>query len=207
MNKWVLVLFVCAASALHAQVETRVIELKYADFRRVTEGGMLNAFGVQSRGTGQTMVISGPSAAVTAAEAFIRMLDVRARNVEATFYIVAASPTSGQSSGITNELEPVVKQLRNAFAYQSFKLLETAVTRGRENGELGGSGHLPVSDPDSSMKRTYNFRVERVAISPGEKGDMVRFDKLEFWGHSPDIVKTNITKKPEFTNTGIRGEL
>jgi hypothetical protein len=208
MKKWVLALLVCTASALHAQHETKVIELKNVDYRRIIQGGLLDAFHVNPRGNGQTVVLSGEPASLAAAEAFIRKLDVRPRNIEATFYIVAASATPGaQSSGITNELEPVVKQLRNAFAYQSFKLLETSITRGRENGELGGSGHLPVSNPDSSMKRTYNFRVERVAISPGEKGTIIRFDKLEFWVHSPDVVKTNVTKKPEFTTAGIRADL
>jgi hypothetical protein len=153
------------------------------------------------------VVLGGAPANIAAAEAFIRKLDVRARNIEATFYIVAASAAPGQPSAIPSELEPVAKQLRSAFAYQSFKLLETSITRGRENGELGGSGHLPVSNPDSSMKRTYSFRVERVSMSPGEKADMIRFDKLEFWVHSPDIVKTNVTKKPEFTTAGIRADL
>jgi hypothetical protein len=214
MKKWVLVLFVCAAPALKAQNpfqpqqrETKVIQLKHIDSNRLDRRGLLAPFNVEWRGDGPTVVLSGEPAKIAAAEAFIRSLDMRPRNIEAIFYILAASATAGQSSGITNELEPVIKQLRNAFAYQSFKLLETAITRGRENGELGGSGHLPVTDPDSSMKRTYNFRVERVAISPGEKGDMVRFDKLEFWVHSPDIVKTNVTKKPEFTTAGIRADL
>jgi hypothetical protein len=207
MKKWMLMVFVCAAPALFAQRETKVIELKYVDFRRVTQGGLLDPFQVEARGSGQTVVLGGLPGNIAAAEAYIRKLDVRARNVEATFYVLAASAKPGESAGITSELEPVVKQLRNAFSYQSFKLLETAITRGRENGELGGSGHLPLSDPDSSMKRTYSFRVERVSISPGEKSNFIRFDKLEFFVYSPDVVKTNVTKKPEFTMSGIRADL
>jgi hypothetical protein len=171
------------------------------------QGGLLDPFQVNPRGSGQTIVLSGQAANIVAAEALIRKLDIRPRNVEAIFFILAASQKPGESSGITTELEPVVKQLRSAFAYQSFKLLETSITRAREGGELGGSGILPVSDPNDGMKRTYNFRVERIAVSPGEKANIVRFDKLEFHVHSPDVVRTNVTKKPEFTTSSVRADL
>jgi hypothetical protein len=211
MKKFLIALMVCASPVLQAMqqppFETKVIELNYVDFRRVTQGGLLNPFQVQVGGSGQTVVLGGPPSNIAAAEAFIRKMDVRPRNVEAIFYIVAASQKPGESGPMPNELDPVLKQLKNAFAYQSFKLLETAISRGRENGEIGGSGHLPVNDPDSSMKRTYNFRAERVAVSPGEKANIIRFDKLQFFVHSPDVVKTHLTNKPEFTTAGISADL
>jgi hypothetical protein len=209
MKKWLVTLLVCFVPVLPAQPdrEVKVVELKYMDATRIRNSGVLDAFQVQISGSGQTLVLGGPASNVTAAEAFIRKFDVRPRNVEAVFYVIAAGAKSADVSAMPNELEPVVKQLRSAFAYQSFRLLETAIARGRENGQLRTSGHLPVNDPDSSMKRTYNLSADRISIATGEKANIVRFDKLEFYVNSPDVVRTNVTKKPEYTISGVTADL
>jgi hypothetical protein len=210
MKKSLLVLVLCGMELLPAQApanETKVVELKYIDFRAANAGGMLNAFQLQVNGYGQTVVLHGAPASVAAAEAFLRKLDVRPKNVEASFYILAASVKPGGSQSMPSELEPVIKQIRNAFAYQSFRLLETAVVRARENGGAVASGNLPVAAPDASMQRTYNLTIDRVRVSPAEKGDIVRFDTMRFQVLSPDIVRTNVTKKPEFTTAGVTADI
>ena len=57
------------------------------------------------------------------------------------------------------------------------------------------------------MQRTYNLFIERVRVSPGEKGDIIRFDNMRFQVASPDIVRTNVTKKPEFTTAGVNADI
>jgi hypothetical protein len=180
--------------------------LKYLSPRALHQSGALAPFQVGFSSTGQTVIISGPASNVNAVEAFLKKLDVRPRNVEATFYIVAASSKSDGT--VPSDLEPVVKQLRSAFNYAGFRLLETAVARSREGGELRTSGVLPMSgDPERTMKRQYTLSVDRINVSAGEKGNVIRFDRLQFNVQSPDNRKTEIVGKPEFTYSGVTSDL
>jgi len=208
MKKWLFAMFVCAAPVLSAQEkeEVKVVDLKYISYDRFSTSGLLNPFHVRVSGSGQTLILAGPASNVVAAEAFLRKFDVKPRNVEAVFYIVAAGGKAGESSTMPSELEPVIKQLRHAFAYQSFRLLETAVVRGRENARFETSGQLPPSKPDD-LKRMYYLSTQQVSISPGEKGNTIRFDRLQFRLSSPDYVVMNVTKKAEYINASVNADI
>jgi hypothetical protein len=207
MKKWLLAICLCAAPVLHSQEkDVKVVELKYISYDRFATSGLLHPFQVQVSGSGQTVILAGPASNVAAAEAFLRKFDVKPRNAEAVFYIVAAGGKGSESGPMPSEMDPVIKQLRNAFAYQSFRLLETAVVRGRENTRFETSGQLPPSKPDD-LKRTYHLSADRVSISPSEKGNIIRFDRLQFMLRSPDYVVMNVTKKAEYVNASLNADI
>jgi hypothetical protein len=212
MKKWLLAMFVCTAPVVSAQFpgqdrEVKVVELKYTDANRIRGSGLLDPFGIQISATGQTLILGGSPSNVAAAEAFLRKFDVSPRNVEAVFYIVAASSKTAETAAIPSELEPVIKQLRKTFTYQSFRLLESAVVRGRENAPLQTSGQLLVPSKPEDLKRTYHLFTDRVSISPSEKGNMVRFDRLRFTLRAPDYVVMNLTKKAEYIDSGVNADI
>jgi hypothetical protein len=200
-----LIIGLLLAFAVAAQErETKFVELRNIDQRQI--GNLLSPFDVQWSGTASTIVLSGSPAKVAAAEAFLRKIDVPRRNIEAVFYIVAAGQKAGASGPLPPELEPVVKQLRSTFVYQSFRLLESAVARARENGDLTATGILPSTDPNA-QQRTYSISADRVSIGATEKGNLIRFDKLRFNVTVLDMVKSNLAKKPEYTYTGLSADI
>jgi hypothetical protein len=209
MKTWLLAIVVCLVPVVSAQQdrEVKVVELKYVDANNIRRSGLLDPFQVQHSGNGQTIILGGPASNVAAAEAFLRKFDVRPRNVEAVFYVIVASSAAGEAGTIPSELEPVIKQLRNAFAYQSFKLLETAIVRGRENTQLQTSGQLVVPSKPDDLKRTYHIFADKVSLSPSEKGNVVRFDRLRFTLRKPDYTVMNLTKKAEYIDSGLTTDI
>lgn len=133
MKKMIMLIVFCAAA--FAQDVAKVIEVKYL------EPGKLNnlfmTFGVRAAlgPTPQTVVVSGSKEAVALAEEAVRKLDIPKKNVEVTFHILQAGPQGGAGK-LSADLEPVVKQLRNSFSFQGYKVLDILVIRSRE-GEGG----------------------------------------------------------------------
>lgn len=180
-------ILLCAALATLAIAQenvSRVIQLKHIDAS--TTHPVLDIMSNskvrwQTQDRLRLIVLNGPPELVAAMEAAIHKLDVpppAARNVEATFHILAAGGAA-PGAPVPAELNSVVEQLFKVFGMKSFRLLETSVIRGREGRNLTTSGVLPVPVKVEANPR-YQIHTPRIAISPTEKGNTLRIDNLQF---------------------------
>lgn len=203
-----LLMFVISALALSAQEEiSSVVTLRY-----VTPDSLMQT--LQTVGNGKARIssyaqtrmltITGAPAVVSLLEATVKKIDVAPevqRNVEATFYMILAAP-QGESGSIPAELSGVVQQLRSVFGLKSFRVLETAVVRGREGRRLETNGLMaPVSKLDANAY--YTIQVSNMAISTTDKGSTIRLDGLRFNAKLPTGNSTHL----QYSDAGFNTEI
>src|SRR5438309_877349 len=121
MKKVICLLALCAS--LFAQEIPKVVEIRNLDVNML--GGFLGAFGVNYSYVGGSRFIAlrGTREAVIAAEEALKRMDVPRKNMELSFQIVAASTQPGNEK-VPADLDPVIKQLKSTFVYQSYRLLD-----------------------------------------------------------------------------------
>lgn len=180
-----LVLMSLFATGLLAQESvSRVLQLKHIHPDSVSAVlNILSANKVRWGADGNLRIIAvnGPVDLVDAMEAAVKKLDVptqAAKNIELTFHILAASGTAG-ASAIPPDLSGVVQQLGNVFGLKSFRLLETAVMRGRDGRGMEGNGIVAIPVKVDASPRYY-LQIQRVSAPSAENGRLVRIDRLEF---------------------------
>ena len=200
MNK-LIAIAVLAILPAFAQETIRTVELKHTVHQQY---GALGAFGINWNGMGNYIVLRGQTESVKAAEAFIAKFDVPRKSIEAVLHVLAASPQATAGEKLPAELEPVIKQLRNNFVYQGFKLLETVVLRSREGGGGQAGGALPTTaDP----RRTYHVQFREVSISDADKGHVIRFDRFSFSTRSIDPTASKLNNKIEYTGANLMADI
>jgi hypothetical protein len=168
-----------AAAAFAQTGVSKLIQLKYispdSTMPIVTtfgKGGVASSLDHRAK----YVTVSGPAELIQSIEDAIRKIDVApppTKNIESTFHILLA----GQSGEVPKELDGVVQQLRTVFGLKSFRLLETAVIRGRDGAET--SGAMPSPTKQDTPARYY-ISYGRAQVSGDEKTPRVRFDALRF---------------------------
>src|SRR5215470_16303088 len=133
MKRFFLALMICALPALAQQPAPqrvqKLVQLKYADPNAVVR--LIRVFGVEYMETDTRMKvisIAGRADQVAAAEAAIKQLDVPAaepKDIELTVYfIVAGDKENLTGNPIPQDLQPVVTQLKSAFAFKNYRMLD-----------------------------------------------------------------------------------
>jgi hypothetical protein len=159
----------------------KVFQVKHADVN-----SLWNAFNhianVRVDQNLKLLVVSGTPEAVKAIEDALKTLDVPppppapVKNIELTMYMILAKPAKNGS--LPPVLESVQKNLEGLFGFKGFHLLETAYLRTRNGHETSARGIAPNPiDPASPQKVTYSVTAVPSATA-GEKGAIVRIDKL-----------------------------
>jgi hypothetical protein len=98
------------------------------------------------------------------------------KNIELTFYILQGSKDPAlDGAPLPPELEPVIKQLKATFAYQGFRLLDTALMRGRSGQSVILDGRVSGIVKDLS---NYTIQAE-LATSSDAKPSTIRVDNLQ----------------------------
>jgi hypothetical protein len=123
------------------------------------------------------VTVSGPAELIQSIEDAIRKIDVAppvTKNIESTFHILLAG---GQAGDVPKELDGVVQQLRTVFGLKSFRLLETAVIRGRDGAETNGAMASPTKQDTPAR---YYIAYGRAQVSGDEKSPRVSFNALRF---------------------------
>ena len=110
--------------------------LKYADPNHVAS--LLAVFNASIRPDSDMHALAVetiPGPTMGAIEEAIQRLDVpsaAAKNIEMTAYLLIGSETAGtEPSAMPKELDAVVAQLKNAFAFKSYRLMDTLALRTR----------------------------------------------------------------------------
>ena len=144
---------------------------------------MLEMITPRVRGDSQlsTVAVTDYPDVVNAVEAAIHKFDIPPppdRNAEVSLFVMLGSPKRGETK-VPAELEPVVKQLRGIFPYQSFRLLDAQFVRARDAG-----GHSSISGQlqnPSGEGSSYNYQASfRININEDSTGKNYRFDDFGF---------------------------
>jgi hypothetical protein len=162
-----------------AEMPARVFEIKRGDPGRIAAA--LRAIGVAADVNAEQglLVVRAEPRLMSSVEQAVRRLDVPVgspKNVELTAYVLQGSQQPGASSDLAPVLQPAVDQLRSAFGYKSFRLLDTMLLRSRNGDAAQGQGFLSFSDTDTAH---YEFRIRPSVVHAGSRR-AIRVDDLLF---------------------------
>lgn len=159
---------------------SRVFEVKPENLNSIRSA--LQRLGVMVRADeslGMIVVQTEPEL-MPAVEQIVRRLNTAApvpTNVEITVYLLEASrEPPAAATNLPPDLNPTVTQLRSVFAYQHFRLLDTAVVRSRSMTTAYLSGVLSFGKDDTTR---YQLRF-RPTVVGDEKTRSIRIDDLRF---------------------------
>ena len=175
------------------QRTTKLVTLKYADPNALYS--MVRLFGVevQMNSSLKTMALSGSPENIAAAETAIKQLDVAPKNVELIAYFVIGSNQPNPGGGaVPAALQDVIAQLKNAFAFKEYTMLDTLTLRARTGSDASTTGVLDAG----SVPRLSLFSIRNVTV--GEDGT-IRIDRMHAGVRLPQTSQSKI----EYLNTGI----
>ena len=150
-----------------APQEQRLFLLKYADPNSVSQ--LLQAFHVnlQSNMQMRALTVSASKETMAAIEDAIKRLDVPSAapmNVELTVYMLVGHGTDASAGGspAPKELEGVITQLKNTFAFKGYSLMDTLQLRtatGMQAGTSSSGGEVQIpGGPTQPVKTTFDIR-------------------------------------------------
>jgi hypothetical protein len=174
------------AAAPHVQ---KLFLLKYADPTHVANLlGVFNASVRPDSDMHALAVETTSEATMQAIEEAIQRLDVpsaASKNIDMTAYLLIGGETAGtEPSAMPKELDSVVAQLKNAFAFKSYRLLDTLALRTRIGQRASTSSvGRPMQIGDKVAAPTTQFRIASAGIGSDET--TVRIDGLNLQSRIP----------------------
>lgn len=185
MKRVLVALILFAALPLAAQEpkkpETvqRLFILKYAD-----GGQLVNLFRVFVASITQNLemhalAVSGSPEAIATIEDAIKRLDVpppAPQNIELTVYYVIGGENENTGSSLPKDLDSVATQLKNAFPFKTYRLLDALELRTRA-GQGGDSSGSPGPNAAGQGATVTQFHMNSANVSPD--GSSVRIDKMK----------------------------
>jgi len=152
----------------------------------------------------KVITLSGPSDVVDAAVAMIKQLDVAPKDIDLTvYYMVGSEGENTIGTQPPKELEPVVAQLKNAFTFKTYRLLDVLALRTRtgdrvETGSILGS--LP--GPSNSTEAIHgSFHIRSATLAPD--GSTVRLDDMRNSVRWPVVSAMSVSYTELSLNTDI----
>jgi hypothetical protein len=192
-------------------VEQRVnklITLRNADPNAIAP--LFNQWGVSIAQMSQlkTLSISGPADKVAAVEAAIKQLDAAPKTIELTVYFVVGGDQPNLTGGaVPQDLRDVIAQLKGAFTFKDYKMLDALTLRTRAGSSADTSGILNSANPPKMSQ----FSIRNATVS--EDGTTIRIDRMHAGlripytrreGVGPDAKAATLAQKSvEYINSGI----
>jgi hypothetical protein len=185
--------------------------LKYADPAKVAD--LLRVFNASVSPNSDMHALAvktAPGPSMAAIEEAIQRLDVpsaASKNIEMTAYLLIGGETAGtEPSAMPKELDGVVAQLKNAFAFKSYRLLDILALRTRvgqraSNSSLGRP--IQVDMGTSSAPPTTQFRINSAGIGSDET--TVRIDGLNLQSRIP--VATSGQGQFVYQDVGLQADV
>lgn len=171
---------------------TRMIRLQHANPQQIRNLLVGTGIGATWDDVLRVIVVSGTSSAVASVEQTVKELDaemakVTVSNAELTVYVLGASEENGGPDHIPASLEKTANQIKSAFPYQSYRLLETVIARSRVGEQTHISGTLrPFKDnPDVNEPATYNLQFRLASIATAAGRDLFRIQAFQFQAGFP----------------------
>jgi hypothetical protein len=195
------------APAADARVN-KLLTLKNAEPNSVAP--MFNQWGVSIVPMSQlkTLSISGPADKVAAVEAAIKQLDVAPKTIELTVYFVVGGDQPNLAGGaVPQDLRDVITQLKGAFTFKDYRMLDALTLRTRAGSSADTSGILNAANPP----RMSQFSIRNATVS--EDGTTIRIDRMHAGLRIPYTRRegvgtdakglANAQKSVEYINSGI----
>jgi hypothetical protein len=195
------------APAADARVN-KLLTLKNADPNSVAP--MFNQWGVSIVPNNQikTLSISGPADKVAAVEAAIKQLDAAPKTIELTVYFVVGGDQPNLMGGtVPQDLRDVITQLKGAFTFKDYKMLDALTLRTRAGSSADTSGILNAANPP----RMSQFSIRNATVS--EDGATIRIDRMHAGLRIPYTRREGVgtdakgaasaQKSVEYINSGI----
>lgn len=153
---------------------TKLVKLQVAEPRAIQN--IVSMYGVQITSNEQmkVMALYGTPAQIAAAEAAIKQLDVAPKTVELTVYFVMAGDNTAQMANapaVPADIRDVITQLKGAFQYKEYRMMDVLTVRTRVGSEAETSGILNSGSPP----RMTQFSIKNSTI--GEDGT-IRIDRM-----------------------------
>ena len=198
--KRILLALALLAAPLSAQQDkqekiTKLVRVQFVEPRAITN--MISSYNVSVlyNDSMKALTLNGYPANVAAAEAMIRQLDVAPKNIELTVYFVVGGdrPEQLQGNPIPADVRDVITQLKSAFTFKEYKMLDVLALRTRAGSEAETSGLIGTSSPP----RMTQFSIRSATI--GEDGT-IRIERMHAGLRIPFQKETG---KMEYLNTGI----
>jgi hypothetical protein len=185
-------------------VERLLVTLKYTNPSSLQN--LLRPYNVNFNFNDEMKVItlSGPTDVVDAAVAMIKQLDVPPKNIELTvYYMVGSEGESNIGTQPSKELEPVVTQLKNAFTFKNYRLLDVLALRTRtgeqvDSGSILGSLQGPLNGNETIHG---SFHIRSATLAPD--GTTVRLDGMKNSVRWPIISNNNVSYTDLSLNTDV----
>jgi hypothetical protein len=183
--------------------------LKYADPGHVAS--LLGVFNASVRPDSEMHALAvetTPGPTMAAIEEAIQRLDVpsaASKNIEMTAYLLIGGETAGtEPSAMPKELDGVVAQLKNAFAFKSYHLLDILALRTRvgQAASTTSSGRGTKSGDNTPLVRTQ-FRIASAGIGSDET--TIRIDKLSLESNIP--MPTGVGGQFLTSNVGLQADV
>lgn len=194
-----------------ANMVTKMIRLQHANPLQVSN--LLRGTGTQAQWDDvlRVVIVSGSPSEVASVEQTVKELDsemakVTVSNAELTVYVLGASQENNGASRIPAALEKTADQIKSAFPYSSYRLLETVVARSRVGEQTDISGTLqPFKDnPEIKDPATYKLHFRLAGIMNGSGRDLFHIQAFRFEAGFPvptGTVPAGSNGKPAYSIT------
>jgi hypothetical protein len=202
--KWLIVLLFALPLAAQEQKKTesptplehRLFVLKYADPRKVQE--LLGMLGAQAASNVELHAVSVAASheVMPGIEEAIKKLDVppaAPQNIELTAYYLVGNDAEA-AGGVPKDLDSVVVQLKNAFPFKNYHLLDTMTLRMRSGfGASENSAAESISTGTQPVRTS--IRIGNASVNPDRS--TVKVDRLHA-GATVPIVTSSIPNNVQF---------
>jgi len=159
----------------------KLIPLKYADPRTVSE--MLRVFEVQVIANTElhALAVKATPQTMQAVEEAVARLDTPSaapKNIDLTIHLVVGSDGEGiPAAALPKDLEGVVAQLKSAFPFKSYRLLDVMTLRARSGQRAGTESSGGFMQFGTVIKPVVtNFQINSSSI--GADGTTIRLDQV-----------------------------
>jgi hypothetical protein len=179
----------------------KLFVLKYADAQSVRQ--LLQVFHANFNANGEMRVIAVEATPEVMAgiEDAIKRLDVPSAaptNIDLTVYLVVGHEGENPAGGsVPKDLDSVVTQLKNAFSFKSYSLLDVLALRTRTGGQPASttsSGGV-IQNGNTTAAVVTNLWLNSASV--GSDGTSVHIGNLKA------IIKMPLPNGPGFTNTDL----
>ncbi len=179
--------------------DRRVVEVKNLKGPRLDQAvKLLTTFLLPGDATSypelNSVVLRGTPEGVAAAETMLKKFDAPAVNprveikppesYQIRVHLVLASPEQDAPGPLPAEIEPAVQQMRKAFVYKSYKLLDTVILQGV--AESGGTQLQGMVANPAFQDATFTTQVK--AILPLRDGSGVLLRGFQFVVRKPRVM-------------------
>ena len=186
----------------------KLFMLKYADPENLAHLLLVFHAGIVPNRDMRALAVDGTPESVAAIEDAIKRLDVPAAaptNVDMTVYLVVGNEgeSPAGSAALPKDLDSVVTQLKNAFAFKTYSLLDVLTLRTRTGQQAsttssGGAVQFPGA---GSQPVLTSFKIRSASI--GSDSSTVRIDGLASDSRMPVANGTGST----MVNLGISTDI